>query len=73
MRKAQGYFVGGRRGFGFNVVDGMKVPNDAEQALLEQMKSMKEAGLSLRSIHKWLNNEKGVKLAYTSLRAAIIR
>lgn len=32
MRKAQGYYVGGRRGFGFDVVDGKKVPNEAEQA-----------------------------------------
>ncbi len=72
MRKAQGYYVGGRRGFGFNVIDGKKVPNDAEQVLLEQMKAMKEAGASLRSIHKWLNEDQGVKLAYSSMRLALL-
>jgi DNA invertase Pin-like site-specific DNA recombinase len=71
MRKAQGYFVGGRRGFGFNVVDGKKVPNEIEQKLIEQMKVMRSAGQSLLSIHRWLNDEKGVKLAYSSLRVAI--
>lgn len=72
MRKSQGYYVGGRRGFGFDVVDGKKVPNEAEQALLEQMKAMKEAGSSLRALHQWLNNEQGVKLAYSSLRMAML-
>jgi DNA invertase Pin-like site-specific DNA recombinase len=73
MRKAQGYYVGGRRGFGFDVVDGKKVPNETEQALLEQMKAMKESGSSLRVIHQWLNKERGVKLAYSSLREALLK
>ena len=72
MRKAQGFYVGGRRGFGFDVVDGKKVPNGTEQALLSQMKGMKEAGSSLRSIHRWLNDDQGVKLAYSSMREALL-
>lgn len=72
MRKAQGFYVGGRRGFGFDVVDGKKVPNETEQELLRQMKSMKEAGSSLRSIYEWLNKEQGVKLAYSSMRLALL-
>lgn len=72
MRKAQGFYVGGRRGFGYDVVEGRKVPNGTEQALLSQMKSMKAAGASLRSIHKWLNDDQGVKLAYSSLRKAML-
>lgn len=72
MRKAQGYYVGGRRGFGFDVVDGKKVPNEAELTLLREMTEMKNSGSSLRSIHKWLNDEQGVKLAYSSMRLAMI-
>lgn len=71
MRKAQGYFVGGRRGFGFDVVDGIKVPNEAEQGLIAEMKAMREAGSSLLAIHRWLTQEQGVKLAYSSLRLAL--
>jgi DNA invertase Pin-like site-specific DNA recombinase len=44
MRKAQGYFVGGRRAFGYDVVDGVKVPNKSEQKLIAEMRKMKEAG-----------------------------
>ena len=71
MRKAQGYFVGGRRAFGFDVVDGKKVPNEAEQALIAEMKAKRETGSSLLAIHRWLTGEMGVKLAYSSMRVAI--
>ena len=71
MRKAQGYFVGGRCAFGFNIVEGKKVPNKAEQKLIRQMQEMRKAGQSLLAVHRWLNEEQGVKLAYSSLRVAI--
>lgn len=73
MRRAQGYFVGGRRAFGFNIVEGKKVPNNAEQKLIGQMQEMKKAGQSLLAIHRWLNEQQGVKLAYSSLRVAITK
>ena len=57
MRKAQGYFVGDRRGFGLNVVDGHKVPNGTEQELITEMKTMREAGSSLLAIHRWLKTD----------------
>jgi hypothetical protein len=72
-RRADGYFVGGRRGFGFNVIDGRKVPNIEEQKLLKQMKKMKERGMTLKRIHFWLTEAKGVPLAYSSLRVALLR
>ncbi len=73
MRKAQGCFVGGRRGFGFNVVEGKKVPNEAEQKLIEEMRVMRSAGQTITSIHRWLNTEQRVKLAYSSLRTALVK
>ena len=71
MRKAQGYFVGGRRAFGFNIVEGKKVPNESEQALIAEMKAKREAGSSLLAVHRWLTGEMGVKLAYSSMRQAL--
>lgn len=73
MRKAQGYFVGGRRAFGFDVIEGIKVPNDREQALIAEMTMMRDAGASLLAIHRWLTGEIGVKLAYSSMRTVICR
>lgn len=72
MRKAQGYFVGGRRAFGFDVIEGKKVPNSAEQKLIKKMREMRSAGQRLLSIHRWLNDDQGVKLAYSSLRGVLL-
>lgn len=71
MRKAQGYFVGGRRGFGFNIVDGKKVANKKEQKLIIEMKKKKANGESMLAIYRWLNCEKGIKLNYSSMRLLI--
>jgi putative DNA-invertase from lambdoid prophage Rac len=72
-RKAEGFYIGGRRGFGFDVVGGIKVPNNEEQKLLKQMKLMKEKGKTLKEINNWLNNVKGKKLAYSSMRVALLK
>ena len=72
LRKSQGYFVGGRRGFGFDVIDGIKVPNEAEQALIAEMRAMRLMGSSLLAIHSWLTSERSVKLAYSSMRKALL-
>ena len=72
MRKSQGFYVGGRRGFGFNVKDGKKVPNNKEQKLINEMKEKKANGESMLAIHGWLNNNIGVSLNYSSLRKLII-
>ena len=70
-RKADGYFVGGRRGFGFEVVEGKKVPNLTEQRLIKKMKEMRKKGMSLKDIHFWLTHTKGHRLAYSSMRVAL--
>jgi hypothetical protein len=73
MRKSQGYFVGCRRGFGFNVVEGKKVPNRKEQKLIEVMKKKKASGESMLAIHRWLNGEMNIKLNYSSLRQILVK
>lgn len=73
MRKSQGYFVGGRRGFGFNVKDGKKVPNNKEQKLIAEMKNKKANGESMLAINRWLNEEMKVKLNYSSMRQILIK
>lgn len=62
MRKSQGYFVGGRRGFGFNVVGSKKVANQKEQKIVQEMKKKKASGESMLAIHRWLNDEMKIKL-----------
>lgn len=72
LRKSQGFYVGGRRGFGFDVVGGKKVPHKQEQKLLREVRGMIDGGTSLRKAWNWLSDERGVKIAYSSLRNAIM-
>ena len=72
-RKDEGFYIGGRRGFGFDVVDGIKVPNVEEQKLLKKMRLMRQKGKTLKEIHYWLNKIKKKALAYSSLREALLR
>jgi DNA invertase Pin-like site-specific DNA recombinase len=72
MRKSQGYFVGGRRGFGFNVAEGKKVPNLEEQKLIHEMKKKKANGESMLAIHRWLNNDMEARLNYSSMRKLLM-
>jgi hypothetical protein len=37
------------------------------------MKAMREAASSLLAVHRWLTDEMGVKLAYSSTRMALAR
>ena len=59
MQKMQGKFCGGRRAFGYAIVDGVKVPNADEQQVILHMKAMKGSGASLRDIQSWLTATQG--------------
>ena len=49
-RVAQRLYNGGKRPFGFDVVDGSLVPNAAEQAALERARALRDEGKTYRDI-----------------------
>ena len=49
-RAEQRLYNGGKRQFGWDVVDGRLVPNTSEQAIIERMKSMRASGAAYREI-----------------------
>ena len=49
-RAEQRLYNGGKRQFGWDVVDGRLVPNTSEQAVIERMKSMRASGATYREI-----------------------
>jgi len=71
MQKSQGKFVGGRRAFGYDIVDGMKVPNQIEQGIIAEMRSLKSSGASLRDIKSWLEVTKGLQFSKMGVRGII--
>jgi DNA invertase Pin-like site-specific DNA recombinase len=62
LQKSQGKFTGGRRAYGFDIIDGMKVPRDDEQAVIQQMREMRTAGAGYRQIAEWMaaNHERAL-------------
>jgi DNA invertase Pin-like site-specific DNA recombinase len=47
---AQGVYGGGKRPFGYDIVEGKLVPNEHEQAAIAEMKAMRDQGAKLRQI-----------------------
>lgn len=54
--RAEGRYTGGKVPYGFELVDGELVENEAEQAVLSEARELKAAGLSLRAISAELAN-----------------
>ena len=54
-KKARGEKTGGNIPFGFDEVNGKLVKNEEEQAIISEIKSLKNKGLSLRKIAEALN------------------
>ncbi len=80
MKKAQGKFTGGRRAFGYDVTDGVKVPREDEQVVIRQMAKMREAGATYRQLADWMASTQerkmtfmGVKKTLTNFGSAIVQ
>ena len=54
-KKARGEKTGGNVPFGFNEVNGKLIRNEEEQAIISEIKNLKNKGLSLRKIAEVLN------------------
>ena len=80
MKKAQGKFTGGRRAFGYDVTDGVKVPREDEQVVIRQMAKMREAGATYRQLADWMASTQerkmtfmGVKKTLTNLGSGLVQ
>lgn len=71
MRKSEGKFTGGRRAFGYKIVDGRKVPLEREQAIIKEMCRKRKMGVSYRLIADWLREDKGVKMSHVGVKNVV--
>jgi putative DNA-invertase from lambdoid prophage Rac len=65
---SQGVYGGGKRPFGFDVVNHRLVPNANEQAAIARMQALRANGRPLREISRALASELHVEMAGTSVR-----
>lgn len=68
VQKAQGKFVGGRRAFGYQIVDGRKERREDEQLVINEMRLLRSAGNSYRFIASWLASNADVKMTPMGVR-----
>jgi len=68
LRKSEGKFTGGRRAFGYKIVDGRKVPLDKEQSIIKEMRRKRTMGVSYRLIADWLREDKGIRMSHVAVK-----
>lgn len=73
IKKAQGKFTGGKAGFGYEVIDGVKVAKADEQKIIIEMRKLKSRGKSYRYIAGWLNAKKGVEMTFMGVKYLLMK
>lgn len=71
LKKAQGKFTGGKRAFGYEVVDGVKLPRKDEQNVIRKMIAMRTAGASYRSIAAWMAETQDRKMTFMGVKRVL--
>ena len=71
LKKAQGKFTGGKAGFGYEVIDGVKVIKKDEQKVISEMGRLKSRGKSYRYIASWLKAKKGVEMSFMGVKGVL--
>ena len=65
--------MGGRRAFGFDIVDGVKVIKPEEQKVIIEMKKLKNHGKSYRYIANWLKIKMNIEMTFVGVRCILTR
>jgi putative DNA-invertase from lambdoid prophage Rac len=71
IKKSQGKFTGGRAGFGYEVIDGVKVAKKDEQKVIGEIRRLKARGKSYLYIASWLKAKKDVEISFMGVRAIL--
>jgi len=71
IKKSQGKFTGGKAGFGYEVIVGVKIKKTDEQKVITEMKRLRSRGKSYRYIAGWLKAKKDVEMSFVGLRYII--
>ncbi len=72
LKKAQGKFTGGKRAFGYDVVDGMKVPREDEQVVIREMVKMRADGAGYRDIAAWMAQTQPRKMTFMGVKRTLL-
>lgn len=68
LKKAQGKFTGGKRAYGYDVIDGIKVAREDEQLVIDEMRGLRNQGMSYRHLETWARNNRQLDLSFMGIR-----
>jgi putative DNA-invertase from lambdoid prophage Rac len=72
LKKSQGKFTGGKRAFGYDVIDGVKIPREDEQAVIQEMLAMRKAGATYRGIADWMAQTQERKMTFMGVKRVLV-
>jgi DNA invertase Pin-like site-specific DNA recombinase len=72
LKKAQGKFTGGKRAFGYDVIDGIKTPREEEQVVIREMVAMRKAGATYRGIADWMALTQERKMTFMGVKRVLV-
>ncbi len=72
LKKAQGKFTGGKRAFGYDVIDGIKTPREDEQIVIKEMMKMRKAGATYRGIAEWMAQTQERKMTFMGVKRVLV-
>jgi DNA invertase Pin-like site-specific DNA recombinase len=72
LKKAQGKFTGGKRAFGYDVVEGIKIPREDEQVVIREMVAMRKAGATYRGIADWMAQTQERKMTFMGVKRVLV-
>ena len=71
LKKAQGKFTGGKRAFGYEVIDGIKTPREDEQVVIREMLKMRAEGAGYRDIAAWMAETQERKMTFMGVKRTL--
>lgn len=72
LKKSQGKFTGGRRAFGYDVINCVKVPREDEQAVIRRMRAMRSGGAGYREIAEWMASTQERKMTFMGVKRVLL-
>lgn len=72
LKKVKGKFTGGNRDFGYDVIEGVKVPREDEQSVIREMQTMQQAGAGYLDIADWMRATQERKMTFMSVKRTLI-
>ena len=57
---------------GYDVVDGVKIPREDEQAVIKEMLAMRKAGATYRGIADWMAQTQERKMTFMGVKRVLV-